>query len=193
MLKQGGGQLIAKFNCLTIHYFCMLFMHCEFHSVDDTSLTRSHVETGRRTVDSEIEQRDLIFLAGCFDDVEYYFDAFNLSPYEKADVRTSVTTHGTQIGMNKLLSYWKEHDPSAATFRALLDIVRRLKKKQVADSIMSYIGVTVYGKWVNAIVPSKCNPIYYASSLVYSCALFSSRMTILLECSLNLFSLSLAS
>ena len=137
--------------CLTIQYFCMLciaLVHCEFHSVDDTSLTRSHVGTGRRTVDSEIEQHDLMYLAGCFDNVEYYLDALGLSPDEKIDVRRSVSLHGTQVGVNKLLSFWRRRDPSAATFRVLLDIVRSLKKEQIADRIMRYIEVTAYyGKY----------------------------------------------
>ena len=132
--------------CLNIHYFCMLFMHCKFHSVDDTSLTRSHVETGRRRVDIEIEQRDLPFLAGYFDSVEYYLDALELLPHEKTNVRRSVSKHGILVGMKRLLSFWRRRDPSAATFRVLLDILRRLKKEQIAEEILSYLGVTEYGK-----------------------------------------------
>ena len=122
-------------------------MHCELYSVDDTSLTRSHVETGRRRVDSEIEQRDLFFLAGYFDSVEYYLDALELSPLEKANVRKSVNSYGAHVGMTKLLSFWKERDPSAATFRALLDILERLKKEQIAEEILSYLGLTEYCKF----------------------------------------------
>ena len=121
-------------------------MHCGLHSVDDTSLTRSHVETRRRRIDDVIEQHDLPILAGYFDDVEYYLDAFELSPHEKTDVRRGVFTHGTPVGMNELLSFWRMHNPYSATFRALLDILRKLKKKQIADRILSYLGVTEYCK-----------------------------------------------
>ena len=135
--------------CLTIQYFCKLYIavvHFELHSVDDTALTRSHVETGRRTIDSEIKQRDLIFLASFFDDVELYLGVLELPPHEQADVRTIVSKHGTQVGVANLLSLWRRRDPSAATFRVLLDIVRSLKKEQIADRILSYLGVTEYCK-----------------------------------------------
>ena len=41
--------------------------------------------------------------------------------------------------MTEALRLWKQHNPSAATFRALLDIVQSLGKSQVAQNILDYI------------------------------------------------------
>ncbi len=71
-------------------------------------------------------------MALCFDDVEFYSTAMGLAIAEQADVNQS---RGTQAAMMKCLQIWKQHDPSQATYRALLDIVLRLGKENTADQI----------------------------------------------------------
>ncbi len=71
-------------------------------------------------------------MALCFDDVELYSSAMGLANAEQADVNQS---RGTQVAMMKCLQIWKQHDPSRATYRALLDIVLRLGKENTADQI----------------------------------------------------------
>ncbi len=42
---------------------------------------------------------------------------------------------GNQTAIMKCLQIWKQHNPSQATYRALLDIARRLGNRDTADQI----------------------------------------------------------
>ena len=86
--------------------------------------------------DCEIEQRDLPILAGYFDDVELYLDAFELEPHEKGDVKRAI---GIQVGMNRCLGYWRKSNPTAATFGALQDILLKLGKVEIASRVIEYL------------------------------------------------------
>ena len=91
-------------------------------------------------LDTEISELDLYNLAGCFDHYKDYLDTLGLIPAEQSDVRTShFLQESTQSGMREALRLWRQHNPSAATFRALLDIVQSLGKSQVAQNILDYI------------------------------------------------------
>ena len=103
--------------------------------LDAPSLKEQEV---KRTIDSKIEQRDLPFLASHFDNVEYYLDVFELSPPEQTDVRNMVP-QGTHIAMIRCLSLWRTHNPESATFRALIDILEKLKKELIAYKVLKYI------------------------------------------------------
>ncbi len=86
-------------------------------------------------LNSEIEVSDTPEMALCFDDVELYSSAMELAPAEQADVNMLYHREGTQTAVMKCLKIWKQHDPSRATCRALLDIVLRLGKGDTADRI----------------------------------------------------------
>ena len=83
-------------------------------------------------LNSEIEVPDTPELALCFDDVELYSSAMGLAIAEQADVNQS---RGTQAAVMKCLQIWKQHNPSQATYRALLDIALRLGKGDTAHQI----------------------------------------------------------
>ncbi len=83
-------------------------------------------------LNSEIEDSDTPKMALCFDDVQMYSSAMGLAIAEQADVNQS---RGTQAAMMKCLQIWKEHDPSQATYRALLGIALRLGKGDTAHQI----------------------------------------------------------
>ena len=83
-------------------------------------------------LNSEIKKADTPFIAEYFDNAELYSSAMGLTTAEEADVKES---RGNQVAMMKCLQIWKEHDPSQATYRALLDIVLRLGKGETADKI----------------------------------------------------------
>ena len=85
----------------------------------------------------EIEDGDMIHLARYFDNVEYYLSVLGLSSSEQTDVRRKVS-EGTQIAMNHCLLLWKQHNPSIATLRTLLDILLGLKKEEIATDVCSY-------------------------------------------------------
>ncbi len=74
-------------------------------------------------------------MALCFDDVELYLTAMGLAPAEQADVNMLYHREGTQTAIMKCLKIWKQHNPSLATYRTLLDIVLRLGKENTADKI----------------------------------------------------------
>ena len=89
-------------------------------------------------LDFEIEERDIIFLAGYFDNVEYYLESLELTPTEKTDVRDSKHRDGTQIAMKQCLSFWRKHNPSKATLKALLEILLKLRKEELASKVCGY-------------------------------------------------------
>ena len=86
----------------------------------------------------EIKEEDIITLAGYFDNVEYYLSALGLITAEQTDIKFKKVTEGTQIAMNECLTLWKRHNPSAATLRALLEILLRLKKVEIASKVCQY-------------------------------------------------------
>ena len=86
-------------------------------------------------LNSEIEVTDTPTMALCFDDVSIYSTAMGLAPAEQADVKESRRLYDTQTAMMNCLQIWKRHNPSRATYKALLDIVLRLKKGDTADQI----------------------------------------------------------
>ena len=88
-------------------------------------------------LDCEIEEGDMIILAGYFDNVEYYLDVLGLAPPEQTDVRKKVT-EGTQIAMKYCLSLWRQHNPPTATLRTLLEILLSLKKEKIASKVCNY-------------------------------------------------------
>ncbi len=70
-----------------------------------------------------------------FDCVEMYSITMGLDPAEQADVNMLYHREGNQVAMTKCLNVWKQHDPSRATYRALLDIALSLGKGDTADKI----------------------------------------------------------
>ncbi len=88
----------------------------------------------------EITQRDIILVAGLFDNVELYLDQLEITGGERSDVRSSALLNGTQVGMSTALSVWKSHDPWHATYGALLDIVLKLKKESTALKLCNFLG-----------------------------------------------------
>ena len=89
-------------------------------------------------LDLKIEERDIIVLAGYFDAVEYYLDILELTPPEKNDVRDYKHRHGTQIAMKECLLFWRNHNPSRATLKTLLEILLKLGKEKLASDVCGY-------------------------------------------------------
>ena len=89
-------------------------------------------------MDCEIEEKDITYLSQHFDNVELYLRVFELTNAEQANVRRMVHEHGNQIAMAECLSLWRRHNPSTATLRALLDILLRLRKEEIASKVCDY-------------------------------------------------------
>ncbi len=91
-------------------------------------------------VNHNILQRDIPYLAACFDNAEFYVDALQLSPGEQIDVQRKESNH---LAMIISLKIWKDKNPSQATFRVLLEMLIRLKKEEIVNEVCQYIKVSV--------------------------------------------------
>ena len=87
----------------------------------------------------EIGQDDITLLAKHFEKIELYFDLMNLSSAEKDDVEKIMHSRGSQVAMIKCLSLWKGHDSFKATFLALLEILIKLEKGEIARNVCQYL------------------------------------------------------
>ena len=78
-------------------------------------------------------------MAGFFDGVDLFLNAMELAPHEKGDVKIAAQTRGVQVGMSMCLEYWRKHNPPAATFAALQDVLLRLGRMDIASKVMKYL------------------------------------------------------
>ncbi len=90
-------------------------------------------------LNNEIRDSDNSYLAQYFDDVTIYSNAMGLTPAEQADVNELYHKRGTQVAMTECLTIWKQHNPYAATHRALLELLLRLRKEKIADDICQHL------------------------------------------------------
>ena len=101
--------------------------------VDKCPLTTSQINC-------EIQQKDIPVLAACFDNTELYVDMMELTLSEQNDVFKETNTH---VAMIKCLKIWKTKKRSQATIGALLDMLVKLKKGEVADQVCQCLQVSV--------------------------------------------------
>ena len=92
---------------------------------DRTRVTESQL-------DNEIEDRDMILLAPSFRDVETLSEQLGLTPADKQNAKNASLQFDVQTGVKKALSLWRRADPSAATYRALVEIVLRMGENGVS-------------------------------------------------------------
>ncbi len=83
----------------------------------------------------EIKEADMWDLAAQFDDVETYPDKLGLNPAEQKDVKYALFLNGMQTAMCHTLKVWRQHNPGAATYRALVDIVLDMGMEALATYI----------------------------------------------------------
>ena len=89
-------------------------------------------------LDIEIEKIDIAYLAGLFDDVELYLYVLGLTISEQVNVKKMAHLNGNQVAMAECLSLWRQHNPSLATLRTLVDILLKLRKEDVAVEICGF-------------------------------------------------------
>ena len=89
-------------------------------------------------LDCGIDEKDIIYLAGLFDNAENYLSAMGLTYAEQMDIRKEIVHAGTQMAMTRCLLLWKQNNPSAATLRTLLQILLRLGKEEIASKVSQY-------------------------------------------------------
>ena len=101
-------------------------------------------------LDREIEDMDIALISTHFDDVELYLNPLKLTYNEQAGVTRIAQVGGNQVAVINCLSIWRGHEPSEATFRALIRILLDLEeviatkicqflKEKVRTSCMHYM------------------------------------------------------
>ncbi len=90
-------------------------------------------------LDTEIEETDMIVLADHFDNIETYSTLFELTDSKKQDVIDEKMRYNTQSAMSLAMKLWKKCNPTAATYRALVEIVLSLRKVDVATKICEFL------------------------------------------------------
>ncbi len=91
-------------------------------------------------LDREIVQDDLAPVAMHFDDVELHLNPLKLTDNEKADLKREMyVSRSNQVAVINCLSIWMGHEPSGATFRALITILLDLRKEEIATKICQYL------------------------------------------------------
>ncbi|XP_064400738.1 NACHT, LRR and PYD domains-containing protein 3-like isoform X2 [Halichondria panicea] len=86
-------------------------------------------------LDTEIKKTDMIVLAAHFDNVETYPVQLGLNPADHQTVRSLSFQYDIQTAMDKALRLWRQHNPGAATYRALVIILLRMGKEALAFKI----------------------------------------------------------
>ncbi|XP_064392422.1 uncharacterized protein LOC135340061 isoform X3 [Halichondria panicea] len=89
-------------------------------------------------INREIQQEDIPLLAGHFDNVDFYIYVMELSPGEQSDVRLK-KIKSNHLAMIECLTIWKRGKASQATFRALLEMLVKLRKEEIAEQICHYL------------------------------------------------------
>ncbi len=86
-------------------------------------------------LDTEIKETDMIVLAAYFDNVETYPVQLELDPSERRYVKITASNYDTRTAMDKVLRLWRQHNPGAATYRALVEILLRMGMEELAFKI----------------------------------------------------------
>ncbi len=89
-------------------------------------------------LNKEIKTTELAYLAIHFDDVVNYMEALGLTPAQQTDVKTEQLLHGTQAAMIMCLSLWRTRDPAAATYRALVKLLQKMRKYDIASKVFKH-------------------------------------------------------
>ena len=109
----------------------------KYHTIEDL-IKQTGVSDAQ--LDTEIPERELHILAGCFDNYNDYTDKLGLTPAEQADVRrTELLENSRRSAIREMLRLWRAPNPGAATFRLLLHIVISLRKHKVVENICEFI------------------------------------------------------
>ncbi len=89
-------------------------------------------------LNNEIETKEFVILAAHFDNVRMYSLALGLTPAQQADVRQLLISDDTQTAMMKCLSLWQRSNPSAATYGALVTLLLRMMKYDIASKVFEH-------------------------------------------------------
>ena len=100
---------------------------------------KRNIRVSDAQLDTKITEHDIHNLAGYFDEVETYIYKLNLTPAQQTDIRDLAHQCNTKAAMAKALILWRQPNPFASTFRALLEILLELQRGDVAVNVCSYV------------------------------------------------------
>ncbi len=67
-----------------------------------------------------------------------YSLALGLTPAQQADVRQIKVLEDTQTAMMQCLSLWQRSNPAAATYRALIKLLQKIRKNEIANKVFKH-------------------------------------------------------
>ena len=110
----------------------------------------THTEVTDAQLNSAIEVRDMILLAPYFRDVETLSEQLGLTPANQQNAKNASLQFDVQTGVKKALSLWRRADPSAATYRKLVEFVLRMGGNgvRIATEVCN-IAASIEGKSVS--------------------------------------------
>ena len=120
-------------------------------------------------LDREINDKDTALISTHFDDFENYIHRLELTGNEQAHVKKIAQVSGNQVAVINCLSIWRGHEPSEATFRALIRILLDLRKEEIATKICQYLNkvieVHTVIQWFQHIPQAACLVVYTVLAL----------------------------
>ncbi len=107
--------------------------------INKTAVTIAELKERTKVTDSqletEIKETDMLDVAAHFDNVETYPVMLGLNPAEQKDVKYALFLNDMQTAMFHTLKVWRQHNPGAATYRALVDIALDMGKNELAQKM----------------------------------------------------------
>ena len=100
---------------------------------------KTHSKVTDSQLDGQIQERKLLKLSAHFDNVESYLVRLGLTPSQQTDIKDLALRRGTQIAMSEALRLWREPNPYAATYRALVEVLLDLGKGKIAMEVCNYL------------------------------------------------------
>ncbi len=120
-------------------------------------MDKYHVDTIQ--LDQVIPGNELPVIATYFDSVKLYSAAMGLSAAEQHDVRTTFLQYDTQTAMVRCLRLWKQYRPSMATYRALMELLLKLNRTEVAAQVCQYLAQNVSTPFMSVYIELKSHAV----------------------------------
>ena len=89
-------------------------------------------------IDREIPEVHFTHLAAHFENVEFLLDVMGLEKADKADVRNIAKT-STRAGMMRCFQFWRNYNPSNATYINLLEMLLKQREGEIAVNLLGVI------------------------------------------------------
>ncbi len=122
----------------TMYYETAVQSLCVGAPVTLQAIMKRHSLTDEQ-LNCEIGDGDIPYLAMHFDGVSPYCHVMELSAAEQADLNELYHKNGTQVAMTDCLILWKRREPSTSTYGALLCILLRLGKGDIAHKVGNFM------------------------------------------------------